>query len=960
MRLEVSLVSDSTKARKGIKDKMAWVRIILFGVLSAALFINSVNMKSPIVGIPVSLAFLFVCAITTGDVFFPGERRFLRQALGSVVFIMITALIGVSLILIVSFTETLCIICLAAVGLVLCLLSLLRAKRSQHEPSQLPVNAKKDIESYLLLFPFFISVVIAFYALLIARTGEGRTTVWLTIPAFFLPVFFVSTFSLVIMLFFTRMNSGLKLALTSLHSFLTHSVFFVVWYPGRYGDPWEYLGNARFIDNTGTFYAHEWLYSQRLVADIIKYEAQYSLLGFFRRMFAIDIYWVHVLFIPLLWSVFLPIVLYKIGDLLAAKTNSRYPLFCAFAGSLFSPLIYWGSISQAYSLGLLFLLCTVMSLLYWGENRSKRILLLSFLASVASLFAHPTMGAFALSFLLVGIILQSGLHRILKLGSIVAAFFAYPFVSYLQRATFSQEGILSLENLLSFQLDISTLLLVFGFLGFLFSIRGKLVKGRTALLLFVFYILLAVNYYVTMYGMKGAPVPGRLLAVADLLLVPFVVLGFIVTVRFLRHAFSQAKIPSSKIAKSGSLALLLVCVLLSALATSALYQAYPRKEITDVQPAAYELEAILYIDSVSEGRYVVLGDTNLATLAGAFLGVDYSYGSPFAKGNFGIAEWDWWSMKLYLQMTTNPSLSVLEEAMRRTAVGIGYFVVSVREPYYADIVRRTSEVLEANRTFGEGKLTLFRYTSSTFPITGSGPFIKVSFDGQPFTEAQTAYDYLSKSEVDYHVTFSGHSSYNITDFPTYWTFSDLTISGLSVQVSESSDVNTFVYVGEVDPNDELRVTWKANEYYLNAGWKEDSFKSGWSRHTLYAENMSAVVVKNGIELSISGDFTPFLGSYSFYYQSKTVNNLSTTEFPWILVKWKSTGPVAGVIIRYADGTEHNIVPTGSESEDWASAIVKLEPDKQIAWIIVGISNLPEYNVEGIQTLYIDYILICAP
>jgi len=941
-----------------------WVLIRVFALIgfSAAVLFNSISIKSLFVGIPASLAFIYLSSVGTGDMFFPREKRFLRQMLGLASFVLIIALLGIVWILTVRFYETPSLVSLVVVGLGISVLSAFRKREDSQEKTERAVTAERGKrESYVLVFPFLLSVAIAFYGLLLARTGEGQISVWRYIPAYFLPVFFLSSLSLLVIIFVAQIHVGLKLALVSLYSFLSHSIFLLVYYPGRYGDPWTYLGNARFIDNTGAFYAYKWLYSQRLIADIIKYEAQYGLLVFFRRMFTVDIYWVHVFLVTTLWALFVPVFSYKIAELLAAKKGSKFPLFCAFGSGLFSALIYWGAVLTAFSLGLLFLLFAVMLFLYWFKSGGKRVLFLSLLAAVASLFAHPTTGVFALSFFFVTLVLKSRLPGFLKSVLIGLTFAAYPVVSYLQNASFSQLGLLSLDNLLSLQLDVTTILLVFGFVGLLFSIRGKLVNGRSALLLFLFYVVVVVNYYVSMYGMTGAIVPFRMLSMADLVFIPFVVLGLIVTGNFLRHGFSRVlKNPKGSPARARSAGLLLVCLLSAMLITSALYQAYPRQEITEVQPAAYELEAIYYMDSISEGRYVVLGDTNLATLAQGFLGIDYGYGISSAKGVYGLADWTFWTMKLYQQMIVSPSLSIMETAMLRAFVGISYFVVSVREPYYDDIVLRTSGVLEANRTFGEDKLSLFRYTSPNLPITGNGPSVRVSFDGGGFTDVQTEYKYLSKSSVKYSAKLSGYSSYNITDYPTYWTFLDLTADGVSKRFDDSSDINTFIYVSGLNPKNDVEVVWQANDHYPHAGWKEDSFKSGWQVHPLYAPpRLSPTVTKDGNILSISADFTPYKGEYVFYYESKVVNNISTNDLPWILVKWKTTAPVASVIVAYNDGYEQQIVNYGSDSGDWTVTIVKLYPNREIAYIVVGITSLPNLDLIEYQTLYVDYILLCA-
>jgi len=952
---------------QSFKDKVAkiertWGGIILFSVFSVVMLLNAVNTKLPLIGIPASLAAVYVCSVATGKIFFPHEKRFLRQVLGLATFVMAMALLGTFLILIAKFTETLSLVSFIAAGLILCMLSGLRKHANIGSVSEeLGSSDGRKKEPYLLIIPFLLSVALAFYALLLARTGEGVISVWLTIPNLFLPVFFLSSLCLVIILFFTEVHVEVKLSLISVYSFLSHSLFLIVWYPGRYGDPWSHLGAARFIDNTGTCYAYDWLISQRLIADIVKYKSQYALVVFFKRMFSLDIYWVHVFFIPLFWSIFVPIFSYKLAELLATEKTKMFPFLAAISVGLFSPLIYWGTISVPNSLGFFFLLFSIMLLLYGRDTGSKRLWFLSLLASAASFLAHPQTGIFAFVFVFGAVIFQSRLDSILKIAFLVLISAVYPYISYLQGATFSLGGLLSLENFLSFQSDINTLLLVFAFLGLVFSIKGTLVKGKSTLMLFLFYVIAASNYYVSMYGMKNTLVPDRILPIMALLLVPFAALGLVVIANFLTVGFSRVKSNLwTKVVSPRALALLMICLFLSLQATSALYETYPRQEITEVQPAAYEVEAIQYIDSTAPGRYVVLGDTNLAGIAAGFLGIDYTYGAG-ARGMFGIPQWDWWSMKLYSKMGRSPSVSVLEEAMTKASVGVCFFVVSVRDPAYSEIVQRTSTVLPVDRVFGGGNLTVFKYVSAIVPITGEGPNVKVAFDDGAFTDAKTTFSYLVKSKVNYNATLSGHSSYNITDYPTYWTFLKLTVNGEAMQFDNSSDVNTFIYVVGLNPSDTVEVTWQANEHYPHAGWKEDAFKYGWRTHPLYAGTISPNITTDGSVLTLSWNFTTHSGEYQYYYHTKNVS-VSTNDYPYILVKWKSTGPIATVAVAYkgSEANQYEVVPYSSESSEWTVNIVKLEPSRELAYVMVGITNLKNRNIEGSLTLYVDHILVCAP
>ena len=935
--------------------KWTIAKIVLLAAFSVLVLANSMIFKSFEIGIPASSVVFYISSVAAGDAFFYKEKRFLKTMLGLATVILIMTVLGTFLILVSSFYEAVSLVSLVAVGLVLCLFSVFKKSMNVKEPSHQMGNGKTaKKESYLLLFPFLLSVTTALYALLSARTGEGQVSVWLTVPNFFLPSFFISTLSLMLILFFTEMSVGLKLTLVSVYSFLSHSIFLLVWYPMRYGDQWTYLGHARYVDSNGAFYAHEHLFSGLHIADIVRYKSQYALVVFLRRMFTFDIYWVNVLIIPVLWSLFAPIFSYKIAETLMSKKSRKFPLFCAICTSLFPTLIYWGAIATTFSLGLLFLLFSILLVLGWVDSGVKRFLFLSLLASIATLFAHPTIGIFSLALFFVAVLIKSTLHSVLKIILIAPTFVIYPIVSYLQNATFSLQGLLDPKNFLSFQSSLVTLLLVFGFLGWMFSIRGGLVKTWSAIVLFLLYVITAVNYYVSMYGMMNAIVPERLTSVMDLFILPFVAFGLALTVNFLRIGFSRIKgISRRNPVSARAVSMALICLFFSLVAMSALYQAYPRDEITKVQPAAYEVEAVEFLDSTTPTRYTVLGDTNLATVAAGMLGIDYSYGT--AKGNFGLPAWSSWPQKLYLTMTTKPSLTLMEQAIAQDQSSTAYFVVSVREgKNFQDIVLRTSEVIPFYKVFGDGKLYVFKYP---FEGVSPGSIVKVTFDDGTSEQAHAAPDYTDWSDVKYTVYLSGHSSYNISDYPKYWTFLNLTVNNNSAQFDNSSDINSFIYLRGVDSEDSVEVTWHANNLYRKVGWKDDSFMYGWQPRASEGIKSPSITTDGNI-LSLSWNFTP--GQYQYYYYMKPVS-VSTIDYQYIFVRWRSTGPVAYVTINYASGPQDEaaIVRINGESSGWTVTKQRLWADTSTAFVTVGITNLNNKTVSGPQTLYVDYIMICG-
>lgn len=940
-------------------------RILLLLILSVCITFNSLYIESPVVGLPLSVAFFFVASTGVGEVFFLREGKFVKVALGFATFFALTALFGSFLIISAQFSRFLSLVLVSVIGLVFSVLSL-RVKGAHEERSLGPEAREKPrggMPLYLASGAFVVFVAVAFHALATARTGEGITTVWLTIPNYFLPVFFLCSLLLMFVLFFTRANVGLKFSLILVYSFLAHSLFWIVWYPGRYGDPWMHLGSSRFIDKTGMPYAYSWMLQNFLILDLIKYIGQYAPLILITRMFNVDIYWVHILFVPFLWSFFVPLFSYKLAEMLTKRRSEQFPLIAALVASLIPSLIIWGTVSVPNSVGFIFFLFVIFLMFYWVRTGKRRIWGLSLLVTVAAIFVHPLPAIFALMFFLLVTVFKK-FSRVVKVVFYLLLFPLYPYALYLSGAQISLGGLFALESFVSFLSEIVTVMTLFGLLGLVLCVRSRYVDRRNMLLVFAFYVMIIFEYYLSMYGMSGFPFGAhRVLVMADFLLLPFVALSIIEVVNVLAIVFSSVNLSTSFLksikAKFFSygmfpryLGFTLICLVLSVQASSALYQAYPHNEIVNIQPAVYMMEAVYYINSTAPGPYVVLCDTQLANIAIGLLGIDYGYPGG-GWGVFGIPEFWYPTIEMYGEMKSSPSFHVMQRALELVEwVEVAYFVVSVMAgESFESAVEETSAILPIEAVFGGGKLYVFRYPIPV--VEGVGPSLKVVFDDGQSSEVPTTFSYMHRSDVSYRVSLSGHSSYNISGYPNHWIFSNLTVDGISRPFDESSDLNGFIFVSALDSSSVLNVSWRANDLYPNVGWKEVSFKSGWQTHPTYTGTIRPNISTDGNVLEMSWNFTSDL--YQYYYYVKPCN-VSTDDYQYVTVRWKSTGPIAVVGVYFEEGSL-DIVPLSSQSSGWTTTIKQLPPGKNITMVLVGITNIKNKEIRGVYSLQVDYILI---
>jgi len=959
-----------------VLKKQTILVILMLLASPVALIVNVLTMRSPVLATVASLVFFSIDSWVIAKLLYGRYDRSFRVTLGFITILLLLAVTGNVLIVFASFTEVVSLVSLIVFNLFL-VLAFARFRRIQSpkviDEPQTVRNKKAVRADALLVILFLLSAAVAFLLLWLGRTGEGGASVWLTVPNLFIPLFLYVSVLLTIILVFSHLNNALKLGLVCIFSFLAHSLFLLVWYPGRFGDPWLHLGSARYIARTGVPYAYSWMVQQFLVLDLML-NVQEALTVFFGRMFLVDVYWSHVVLVPLLWSVLVPLIAYKIAEMLTVNKSKIFPVLAAVASLLFPSMILWGAVSVPNSLGFVFFFVAVLFLLLWISRGDKQMWAMSFLAGAVAFLAHPQAGFFAFYLLLWGTVIKKTSRKLWVFASYVLLFVAYPLALSGVRGSFLVSGLFVLENFSSFQSEISTVLLAFGIVGLVFGVRSRRVDVKIALMLFVFYLTVLAEYYLTGFGMAGLPYSAeRILTLADFLLVPFVALGFMTIAVTVGKGFAlKSRVASSvgmpfkkfKFNVSGRfVGLLLVCLFLSLQITVTLYQAYPRSEIVTVQPAAYEVEAIQFIDSNSPGRYVVLGHPAFASLAVGFLGLDYGWAGG-ERGLFGMPQSQayqggWYpTVQLYFEMTKNPSVGLLEQAMDFANATLSYFVLSVREPKFNDALRRTLEILPPIRVFGDEELYVFAYPLPLFEEDGA--MVKVVFDDGAGGEQNvlTRFTYMVESGVNSTLALTGHLSYNVSDFPVHWNFLELLVNNASSRFDDSSDVNAFVYVKGLQPSDVLTVKWLFNSRYPNVGWKEDSFKqlNKWHTHERYKGTMTPNITSDGNVLRMWYSFTP--GRYWYYYYVTSVD-LSTNDYPYLLVRWRCDQPVAVASVYFEGGGSMEIVPFGGKSLEWSAIVVPLTSDSIVSTVMIGLSNVKNQQLSGQATLEVDYILFAS-
>jgi len=239
----------------------------------------------------------------------------------------------------------------------------------------------------------------------------------------------------------------------------------------------------------------------------------------------------------------------------------------------------------------------------------------------------------------------------------------------------------------------------------------------------------------------------------------------------------------------------------------------------------------------------------------------------------------------------------------------------------------------------------------------------VYFSNQVFLGLFLSEQWHVREDFNSTLTYSGYTSYNVTEFPAHWAFLDLTVNNVSKRFDESSDINTFVYVRDLEPSDVLTLKWRLNLNYPEVSWKEDSFKREWRSHPKYGGDPSKppIITTDGNVLLLSYSFE--FGEYWYYYYVTSVDVL-TDDHSYLLMRWKSNLPVA-VAYAYFEfefDWAQEIISFGSRSLDWTTTVVKLPSGVALTNVMFGLSNAkysPSYTLFDTGTMEVDFILIAS-
>ncbi len=218
-------------------------------------------------------------------------------------------------------------------------------------------------QSGVVLFLFLLALFVFF--IFHARTGVFILSPWGALSSFILILFFALAF-LVARFVFSGRPAGVVLTLIILFSYAAHLYLPAVYKTGFGGDKWRHLGAEIWLQEGNIYTPSVWGEKQRSMAHFgplavpealvagnkTSYSPQWASTIFLAESLGVDIFWVDLLLVFLLWSLFLPLILFQFGRLIFKE--ERLGLLFAFLPILFYTFQSEGAITIPVSFGHLF------------------------------------------------------------------------------------------------------------------------------------------------------------------------------------------------------------------------------------------------------------------------------------------------------------------------------------------------------------------------------------------------------------------------------------------------------------------------------------------------------------------------------------------------------------------------------------------------------------------------------
>jgi hypothetical protein len=370
-------------------------------------------------------------------------------------------------------TSVLLFACYVVTALLSFLLSFFVRRKKQRKKSQSSYEAPEKKFRALKIHKIVYIIYISLWGAAIFLLANGRSSAvlqspWQAISSYYLPVFFLLSVVLGVLLV-SKYKTKTLLFFVILYSFLVHAYLPLSHMLPWGGDVWRTIGIEQKIQQEEFIYpvlfGHnaEWV-STSLVSVPRIFTAPHKyvyghLWGesiLLSETLHIDLLYINIWLVPILWSLLLPLIFFRIGKILFG--SPRYGLWFSALTCIPFSLQALGGLTLAVSLGTIVFFFTLMLWLQYLRERvpwQRRIVLLF---AVLSLFGY-TLYALLIWFVIIVSVVFSFIQKRVKNSLIkkslitVIAFlsiFLFPFIELFSKISFVPENLQLMANIKQF------------------------------------------------------------------------------------------------------------------------------------------------------------------------------------------------------------------------------------------------------------------------------------------------------------------------------------------------------------------------------------------------------------------------------------------------------------------------------------------------------------------------------
>jgi hypothetical protein len=574
----------------------------------------------------------------------------------------------------------------------------------------------------LLILIYLTLTFISFKLLLISQTTDAIRSPWGIIPSEFFIFYFLATVILIFIILSAKTKK--PLFLISLHFLLSSSVALIIYKLGYGFDQFIHLATEKVIYETGAIFPKPFYYL-----------GQYSLVIILAKMFSISHEWIDKLLTIILFSFFLPTIIYISFKKIDFQKNLSLLASLSFLIFPLSSFI----VTTPQNLANLFILFTIFASLPYLFQKEKSLIPIIIL-TLTTLAIHPLAGIPLLIFLSL-IILTNYRHTQTCKNSTSASFLqvlisvlVFCFSSIILPLIFLINSSLS-----GLQINLITLPKE-QFFSFLYNLKPYFINNFNLAFDFAyfykfnFYILtflLSTVIFLLIYKKTKFFIPYFLSFIVIFL--NFLILKLLFSFDFLidyeQGAYTQRIFEISfyflypiilygliifftKLQKQKIYTKLFFILLLVSIVTSSFYASYPRDDDYEASHSfnatLSDIKTVQWIEQdAGKNDFIVLANQQVSVAGIQEYGFKKYYEDQFyypIPTSSPLYEY-------YLKMVGDePKKEYILEAMQSVGVKQGYFVLNEYWWRYRDLVKIAKKNSASYKVIDNGKNIIFKYT----------------------------------------------------------------------------------------------------------------------------------------------------------------------------------------------------------------------------------------------------------